>query len=218
MVLKSRAKDQIEGSGATSQGGTRKPIIISEPDNQEAVEEALPVGNYVQSIESHETVNEDEEVPLTTATSVENSFQSIESLGTVNVEVPSVDVPSETTETENSTGVNEASTDIDSSNWNCVFGDSTKIRLVRGDVIRFRSEDTEPWKYGMIEKRAGKTSEYLRNSFQIEQNLVDEPIIVDLEKHQVEKQKDNQPNTAVFLTQEDAEPYIFAIRINTGFK
>ena len=70
----------------------------------------------------------------------------------------------------------------------------------------------------MIEKRAGKTSEYLRNSFQIEQDLVDEPIIVDLEKHQVEKQKDNQPNTAVFLTQEDAEPYIFAIRINTGFK
>lgn len=224
VVLKSRAKEQIEGSGATlqDQGNVEKSITISEPDYQEAEEEARPDENITQSIEFPDTEDKDEEVSLTTVqTSVENRVQSVESCGTVNVDVSSTDVPPETTETENSTEIDEENTEIDSSIWNNISGDSTKLRLVRGDVIRFRSEDaedSEPWKYGMIEKRAAKTSECSRNAFQVEQDLVDEPIIVDLDKHYVEKQEGNEMNTTVLFTQEDAEPRIFAIGIQDSEK
>ncbi|XP_063683937.1 uncharacterized protein LOC134818355 [Bolinopsis microptera] len=228
VVLKSRAKEQIEGSGATlqGQGDVGKPTIISESDYRAAVEEVRPGENTTQSIDFDDIEDEDEEVPVTTVqTLVEDRAQSIEYHDTVNVDdtanidVSSItDVSAEATETETSTEVDEANTETDNSIWNSISGDSTKIRLIRGDVIRFRSEDEEPWKYGMIEKRAGKTSECSRNSFQIEQDLVEEPIIVDLEKHHVEKQEGNQRNTTVLLTQEDAEPYIFAIGIQDSKK
>ena len=82
-----------------------------------------------------------------------------------------------------------------------------KIKLTKGDVVRFRSEEREPWKYGMIDSRIPKTAQSSsRNCFNIEQDEVEDTTEVNLELCDVEKQVNLLENCETFtFFSEDAE-------------
>ena len=191
VVLKEKADAQIEDSAEIRQETSRKavtPVTESRPESrhEEDCSDEEP--------EETEEIDEPETLPTPSA----------ESNVTTDTNPPEV-VDSE-----------ENTTADDSTNWHRVSDDSSgeKLKLVRGDVIRFRAEEPDTWSYGMIDSRTTKTAGGSRNCFNVDQDNVEELTVVDLSKHQVEKQViTTQPPDSVLLIQEDLQPVIFVIGI-----
>ncbi|KAL5272502.1 hypothetical protein ACHWQZ_G000641 [Mnemiopsis leidyi] len=191
VILKEKADIQITSSAENRQVSrkeTSKPTKDSRTEPQE--EDRC-------SIDEEDLEVEDFQLP------------EVEDSASPNTESPTV-------ETEPTERLASEETSSDETSWHRVSEDSTgeKLKLVRGDVIRFRADEPDAWNYGMIDSRTAKTPGGSRNCFNVEQDNIDEPTVIDLSKHQVEKQViPSQPQDSVLLVQEDSEPVVFTIGI-----
>ncbi|KAL5255720.1 hypothetical protein ACHWQZ_G011070 [Mnemiopsis leidyi] len=187
VVLKDRADAQISESAGIRQTAAKQPVNAVDTHTDSSHEDELE-----ETSEPEETTAQEVRPP--------------EPEQTVAVE----------TEPEPSPEYEETSPEADSSCWLRISEDSAgeKLKLVKGDVIRFRADELDSWNYGMIDSRTTKAPGCSRNCFNVDQDNLEKPATVDLAEQQVEKQivRAHQQDS-VLLIQEEADPVIFAIGI-----
>ena len=167
-----------------------------------------------------QNITETDLTPLIISDSEDDEVQSGES-GIVQVQKKSlpIDKPQGSSkftndqELDKPDGKNDKDQNESASGWIGIADkeNSVKIKLNNGDIIRYKTDSVEPWKYGLIDSKVPKShTNQSRNCFNIQQDGNEETIKVDLEKCDVEKQVSEEASHETLVI-EDSVDSIYAI-------